>query len=200
MAALKRPQWVKGVVMLDSPVIAGWRSNLLRLSQWTGLDTRLSPAAATKNRRTHWPSREDAWRHFHAKAAFARWDERMLSDYIDDFVDSGAEAWQRGWPEQHERHDRGRERDQWLPQSSLSDREVEFGIYKTLPRTLGARVAHGKAGAGRFYRGNAFEGSPPRRAGDDAAYCGRPFRMDRGQSSVSNGTPGGNSARIAAHA
>ncbi len=72
MAALKRPQWVKGVVMLDSPVIAGWRSSLLRLSQWTGLDTRLSPAAATKNRRTDWPSREDAWRHFHAKPAFAR--------------------------------------------------------------------------------------------------------------------------------
>ena len=25
MAALKRPQWVRGVVMLDSPVIGGWR-------------------------------------------------------------------------------------------------------------------------------------------------------------------------------
>jgi hypothetical protein len=24
--------------MLDSPVIAGWRSSMLRVSQWTGLD------------------------------------------------------------------------------------------------------------------------------------------------------------------
>ena len=48
MAALKRPQWVRGVVMLDSPVIAGWRSSMLRVSQWTGLDERLSPAAATR--------------------------------------------------------------------------------------------------------------------------------------------------------
>jgi len=130
MAALKRPQWVKGVVMLDSPVIAGWRSSVLRLSQWTGLDTRLSPAAATKKRRTHWPSREDAWRHFHAKTAFARWDERMLSDYIDFAIP--AEARNGGGIGVIDR------------QRKLAfDREVEFRIYKTLPRTLGARVAHG---------------------------------------------------------
>ena len=83
MAALKKPQWVRGVVMLDSPVIAGWRSSMLRVSQWTGLDERLSPAAATRTRRTQWASRDEAWRHFHSKPAFARWDERMLSDYID---------------------------------------------------------------------------------------------------------------------
>ena len=137
MAALKRPQWVKGVVMLDSPVIAGWRSSLLRLSQWTGLDTRLSPAAATKNRRTDWPSREDAWRHFHAKPAFARWDERMLSDYIDfaipaETVGAGAIS---GINEAAGALNR--------PRKLAFDRDVEFRIYKTLPRTLGARVAHG---------------------------------------------------------
>ncbi|SOE59795.1 Pimeloyl-ACP methyl ester carboxylesterase [Burkholderia sp. D7] len=137
MAALKRPQWVKGVVMLDSPVIAGWRSSLLRLSQWTGLDTRLSPAAATKNRRADWPSREDAWRHFHAKPAFARWDERMLSDYIDfaipaETVGAGAIS---GINEAAGALNR--------PRKLAFDRDVEFRIYKTLPRTLGARVAHG---------------------------------------------------------
>ena len=127
MAALKRPHWVKGVVMLDSPVIAGWRSHLLRISQWTGLDTRLSPAAATKNRRTHWPSRDDAWRHFHAKSAFARWDERMLSDYIDFGIPPDKEV----------------SASSGSPRKLAFDREVEFRIYKTLPRTLGARVAHG---------------------------------------------------------
>ena len=144
MAALKRPQWVKGVVMLDSPVIAGWRSSVLRLSQWTGLDTRLSPAAATKNRRTHWASREDAWRHFHVKSAFARWDERMLSDYIDFAIpaagngagiEGGIEGGIGGIDEAAGARNRQRK--------LAFDREVEFRIYKTLPRTLGARVAHG---------------------------------------------------------
>ena len=139
MAALKRPQWMKGVVMLDSPVIAGWRSSFLRLSQWTGLDTRLSPAA-TKNRRTHWPSREDAWRHFHAKTAFARWDERMLSDYIDFAIPAeagngaGTGSGVGGINEAAAIHRR---------RKLAFDREVEFRIYKTLPGTLGARVAHG---------------------------------------------------------
>jgi pimeloyl-ACP methyl ester carboxylesterase len=124
MAALKKPHWIKGVVMLDSPVIAGWRSNVLRVSQWTGLDTRLSPAAVTKTRRQHWPDRDEAWRHFHAKSAFARWDERMLSDYIDHGIPALADS--------------GR-----AERSLAFDRDVEFRIYKTLPHTLGARVAPG---------------------------------------------------------
>ncbi len=122
MAALKRPHWVRGVVMLDSPVVAGWRAGVLRVSQWTGLDERLSPAAATRTRRTHWPSRDDAWRHFHAKPAFARWDERVLSDYIDFGIPQTAPDGTR---------------------ALAFDRQIEYLIYRTLPRTLGARLAHG---------------------------------------------------------
>ncbi|WP_322014126.1 alpha/beta hydrolase [Paraburkholderia sp. J12] len=122
MAALKKPQWVRGVVMLDSPVIAGWRSSMLMMSQWTGLDEHLSPAAATRTRRTTWANRDEAWRHFHSKPAFARWDERVLSDYIDFGI----------------------------PQTSADgtrtlafDRRTEYLIYRTLPHTLGTRLAHG---------------------------------------------------------
>jgi pimeloyl-ACP methyl ester carboxylesterase len=122
MAALKRPQWVRGVVMLDSPIVAGWRAGVLRFSQWTGLDERLSPAAATRTRRTHWPSRDDAWRHFHAKPAFARWDERVLSDYIDFGIPRTAPDGTR---------------------VLAFDRHIEYLIYRTLPRTLGARLAYG---------------------------------------------------------
>ncbi|VBW47695.1 hydrolase [Burkholderia pseudomallei] len=122
MAALKRPQWVRGVVMLDSPVIAGWRSSALRVSQWTGLDERLSPAAATRTRRVHWASRDDAWRHFRAKPAFARWDERMLSDYIDYGIPQTSAAGER---------------------TLVFDRQIEYMIYRTLPHTLGPRLARG---------------------------------------------------------
>jgi pimeloyl-ACP methyl ester carboxylesterase len=122
MAALKKPQWVRGVVMLDSPVIAGWRSSMLRVSQWTGLDERLSPAAATRTRRTRWASREEAWQHFHAKPAFARWDERMLSDYIDFGIPQVSA-------------DGARE--------LAFDRQTEYRIYKTLPHTFGSRLSRG---------------------------------------------------------
>ncbi|VBG76438.1 alpha/beta fold hydrolase [Burkholderia pseudomallei] len=122
MAALKRPQWVRGVVMLDSPVIAGWRSSALRVSQWTGLDERLSPAAATRTRCVHWASRDDAWRHFRAKPAFARWDERMLSDYIDYGIPQTSAAGER---------------------TLAFDRQIEYMIYRTLPHTLGPRLARG---------------------------------------------------------
>jgi pimeloyl-ACP methyl ester carboxylesterase len=122
MAALKRPQRVRGVVMLDSPVIAGWRSSALRASQWTGLDERLSPAAATRTRRTQWGSRDEAWRHFREKPAFARWDERMLSDYIDYGIPQTSPDGAR---------------------ALAFDREIEYMIYKTLPHTLGPRLAHG---------------------------------------------------------
>jgi len=121
MAALKKPRWVKGVVMLDAPVISGWRSGVLRLTQLTGLDERLSAAAVTKKRRMHWGSRDEVWRHFVEKPAFARWDERMLADYVD----YGTIA---------------------APQGGLElafKREIEYRIYRTLPRTLGARVGSG---------------------------------------------------------
>lgn len=122
MAALKQPHRVRGVVMLDSPVIAGWRANVLRVAQWTGIDERLSPAAATRTRRTRWASRDEAWRHFHSKPAFARWDERVLSDYIDF-----------GIPQVEPDGTR----------ALAFDRDIEYRIYRTLPRTLGARLAHG---------------------------------------------------------
>jgi len=121
MAALKKPHWVKGVVMLDAPVIAGWRSSVLRATQWTGLDERLSAAAVTKNRRTHWASREDVWRHFVEKPAFARWDERMLADYVDHGMVPSAQG--------------GLE--------LAFNREIEYRIYRTLPHTLGARTGSG---------------------------------------------------------
>jgi pimeloyl-ACP methyl ester carboxylesterase len=133
LAALKKPQWVKGVVMLDAPVISGWRSSVLKGVQFTGLDERLSPAAVTKKRRTHWDSREEVWRHFHAKPAFARWDERMLADYVDYGTQPDAQGGRR-----------------------LSfEREIEYLIYRTLPHTLSARLAPGVAVPVGFLAGTA---------------------------------------------
>lgn len=123
MAALKVPQLVKGVVMIDSPVVApGWRAHLMKLGLWTGLYERLSPAGVTKKRRMHWPDWEAAWHHFSSKPAFARWDQDVLRDYIEAGTNLIGEG----------------------PARTLAfRREIEYHIYLTLPRRLGARAARG---------------------------------------------------------
>lgn len=122
MAALRRPRCVRGVVMLDSPVIAGWRASLLRASQALGLDERAGPAAVTKRRRTHWPDAEAVWAHFQSKPNFAIWDPDVLRDYAEHGTEPTA---------------RGAER------RLRFEREVEYLIYRTLPTSLGRQVARG---------------------------------------------------------
>jgi pimeloyl-ACP methyl ester carboxylesterase len=93
MAACRQPQRAAGVVMLDSPVVGGWRALLLRTAKQTGLARRYSPGAVSSKRRQHWPSREAAREHFLGKRAFARLDPRCLDAYIrhglEDAPDGG---------------------------------------------------------------------------------------------------------------
>ena len=122
MAALREPQRVRGVVMLDSPIIAGWRASLLRASQVLGLDEKPSPAAVTKRRRTHWPDTESVWTHFQAKRNFQVWDPDVLRDYAELGTEPTGRAAER---------------------RLRFDRDVEYRIYRTLPTSLGRRVAQG---------------------------------------------------------
>lgn len=102
-----------GVVMLDSPLIAGWRARLVQLGRRTGLDNLVMPTRATLQRRRHWPDRAAVRAHFLAKPAFARWDARVL----DDYVEYGTRAADDGARE-------------------LSfEREIEYRIYRSLPTT-----------------------------------------------------------------
>lgn len=82
LAACRRPDIAAGVVLLDSPVLAGWRAHSIRMIKLAGLIGRVSPARVSQSRRQHWASRQEALAHFAAKAVFARWDRRVLRDYI----------------------------------------------------------------------------------------------------------------------
>ncbi len=82
LAACHRPATVTGVLLLDSPLLSGWRAHSIQVMKATGLIGRVSPGKVSKTRREHWPSAADAIRHFAAKPAFARWAEGMLADYI----------------------------------------------------------------------------------------------------------------------
>ena len=117
MVACRRPDLAGRVVMLESPVIAGWRAHGLQVAKATGLFKRFSPSRVSSRRRHRWPSATAAHLHFAAKAAFARWDPRVLNDYIA----CGMEADPAGAP--------GAVR--------LSfQREIETRIYDTLPHRL----------------------------------------------------------------
>lgn len=120
MVAARRPDLAAQVVLLDSPVVSGWRSHSVAMARTLGLYKRFSPGRVSEKRRHQWPSREAAWQHFVAKSAFARWDERVLRDYIA----SGTEP------------DDGHA----MPGAVrlAFRREIETRIYDTLPTRLGA--------------------------------------------------------------
>jgi pimeloyl-ACP methyl ester carboxylesterase len=82
LAASRRPDLARGVLLLDSPILGGAVSQAMRVAKATGLVQRLSPGHVSRRRREHWPSADAAYAHFAAKPAFARWSPEVLRDYI----------------------------------------------------------------------------------------------------------------------
>ena len=116
MCAARHPSLARGVVMLDSPVVTGWKARALRLIKRSpALRQRVMPSAVSARRRVHWDSHEHALSHFAAKRKFARWDQRVLHDYLH----AGLCPHAQGGVE-------------------LSfDRHIESHIYDTVPHGLG---------------------------------------------------------------
>ena len=113
MCAARHPELARGVLLIDSPVLGGWRATTLGLAKHTPLIGALSPGRISQKRRNHWPSMEAALESFRHKKAFAHWDPQVLRDYVE-----------------HGTHDHNGQR-------YLSfDREIETAIYNTLPDKL----------------------------------------------------------------
>ena len=83
MCAARHPGLARAVVMLDSPVLGGWRAGALRVVKRTALMARFSPSQVSRRRRDQWDDREAVFQHFRGKRQFARWDEQVLHDYVD---------------------------------------------------------------------------------------------------------------------
>jgi len=121
MCAARHPQLggqrVRGVVLIDSPVLGGWRARTLELIKRTQLVGAVSPGRVSRRRRHQWPDAAAVIEHLRHKRAFAHWHPQCLQDYVD-----------------HGTHEadtpQGRQR-------VLSfTREVETAIYNTLPHNL----------------------------------------------------------------
>lgn len=114
MAAALHPTLARGVLMLDSPLLSGWRANAVGVAKRTQVVGSVSPGRVSRSRRQHWPSDEDALQHFARKKVFARWEPQVLRDYIaHGLEDDGGQRVLR------------------------FDRKVETAIYNTMPHHLG---------------------------------------------------------------
>lgn len=115
MCAARHPQLARGVLLLDSPLLGGWRATALGAIKRTQLVGSVSPGRVSRRRKNRWPSVDAAFEHFSHKRVFAHWDQQVLHDYVA-----------------HCTHEEDGER-------VLSfDRDIETLIYNTLPDNLDA--------------------------------------------------------------
>ncbi len=113
MCAARHPELARGLLLIDSPVLGGWRATTLGLAKRTPLIGSLSPGRISQKRGNHWPSKAAALANFSSKKAFARWEPQVLQDYIE-----------------YGTHDQDGQR-------VLSfDRDIETAIYNSLPHKL----------------------------------------------------------------
>lgn len=122
MCAARHPELggraIDAVLLLDSPLLGGWRARTLEVMKLTQLVGSVSPGRISRKRRQHWPDLEAVREHFRHKRAFARWHPAVLEDYV-----------QHGTAEQPGPDGRTR-------RVLAFDREVETAIYNTLPHNL----------------------------------------------------------------
>ncbi len=83
MVASKAPELVRGVVLLDAPLIGGWRATALGAAKTTPLFQTFSPASVSRKRRNSWADKAAVMAHFQHKKSFAKWDPQVLQDYVD---------------------------------------------------------------------------------------------------------------------
>ncbi len=117
MAAAQAPQLARGVLLLDAPVVGGWRATALGVAKQTQLVRSVSPGAVSRKRRNQWPDAAAALAHFQGKRAFAKWDPQVLADYI---THGTHDIWIDGQKQRVLRF----------------ERDVETTIYNTLPHQM----------------------------------------------------------------
>lgn len=115
MVASAHPELVRCVVLLDSPIVAGWRAVLLRFAKQLGVDNRFSPAQFSEKRRNLWSDVSAAYEHYASKPMFAAWAPEVLDDYLEHGLVPHPEG-----------------------VTLRFTREIETSVYRTLPHDLGS--------------------------------------------------------------
>lgn len=116
MVACRHPELARGVVVMDSPLLFGWKRAGLGLAKRLGhMDRIMPPSRIAAQRTQEWPSLQAVQAHFGSKPKFAAFHPSILGHYIQ----GGTEA-----------HDNS-------PVRRLSfRRDIETAIYNGLPHDL----------------------------------------------------------------
>jgi pimeloyl-ACP methyl ester carboxylesterase len=83
LAAVRRPELFRGIVLLDAPIIGPVRGTMLGATKRLGIVDRVTPAGATRERRSTWETREQAREHFRTRRLFRHFTEACLDDYVN---------------------------------------------------------------------------------------------------------------------
>ncbi|MBL4629852.1 MAG: alpha/beta hydrolase [Paraglaciecola sp.] len=113
MAACERPDLVKGVIMLDPPIVSGLIRVAFRLLKYSPLIDKFSPAGKAKVRCQSWPLNTDLVAYFKARALFKDFQLECIQDYVSAAID---------------------ERDGKLQLNF--DAQIEASIYRNVPHNL----------------------------------------------------------------
>jgi len=123
MCAAQHPQLgghkIRGVVLLDSPILGGWKAAALSVAKRARLVGSISPGAVSRKRKQSWANLQEVETHFRSKKLFASWDAQVLRDYITQGTRAEGGATEG-------------------PRVLSFDRDVETAIYNTLPDNLDA--------------------------------------------------------------
>lgn len=115
MVANRHPQLARGVIVLDSPLLHGWRAAGIGLAKRTRTMGQVMPSRISAQRTHEWPSQRAVHEHFSTKPKFAAFDPAVLADYLERGTEGQADGSSR----------------------LLSfRREVETAIYDTMPHDL----------------------------------------------------------------
>jgi pimeloyl-ACP methyl ester carboxylesterase len=82
LAAVRRPELFRAIVLLDAPIIGPFRGSVLGASKRLGIVDRVTPAGATRDRRSHWKTQAEARAHFRTRRLFRHFAEECLDDYV----------------------------------------------------------------------------------------------------------------------
>ncbi|HEY4073511.1 MAG TPA: alpha/beta hydrolase [Herbaspirillum sp.] len=132
-AAQNRPDLVRCVVLLDSPIVGGWRAAALRVMKAFNFEHKKAPSRYSVKRRNLWPDRASSYQHFASKRVFASWPEEVLKDYVEHGLIENREKEEAKQAEEREERDKGEE----TGVSLRFSREIETAIYRTIPHDLG---------------------------------------------------------------
>ena len=83
MAAARARSQVAAVVLVDSPLVLGWRRPFLESMRLTGLSRYGGPAPIAARRRFQWNSADEARDHLSAKAFCRHWADGVMDDFIE---------------------------------------------------------------------------------------------------------------------